>query len=128
MNGRLQGFLTILDMLAEVGIDLDDVTRQLQVDGVELFSDAFQSLLDQVDAKRNVLKTGVIKQQNLALGIYGDAVDAAVKQLSGDKFNTRIWAHEGSLWKDHGPTIAKIEKRLGWLDVLTTIDRERLQA
>jgi transaldolase/glucose-6-phosphate isomerase len=118
----------ILDMLAEVGIDLDDVTRQLQVDGVELFAEAFQSLLDQVDAKRNVLKTGVIQQQNLALGIYGDAVEAAVKQLNSDKFNTRIWAHDGSLWKDHGPTIAKIEKRLGWLDVLTTIDRARLQA
>ncbi len=117
----------ILDMLAEVSIDLDDVTRQLQVDGVELFSDAFQSLLDQVDAKRNVLKTGVIKQQNLALGIYGDAVEAAIKQLNSDHFNARIWAHDGSLWKDHGPTIAKIEKRLGWLDVHTTIDRARLQ-
>jgi len=118
----------ILDMLAEVGIDLDEVTRQLQVDGVELFSEAFQNLLDQVDAKRNVLQTGVIKHQNLALGIYGDAVDAAVKQLGNEHINARIWAHEGSVWKDHGPTIAKIEKRLGWLDVLQTIDRPRLKA
>jgi transaldolase/glucose-6-phosphate isomerase len=118
----------ILDMLAEVGIDLDEVTRQLQVDGVELFVEAFQNLLDQVDAKRNVLKTGIIKQQNLALGIYGDAVEAAVKQLDGEHFNARMWAKDATLWKDHGPTIAKIENRLGWLDVLTTIDRARLQA
>jgi transaldolase/glucose-6-phosphate isomerase len=118
----------ILDMLAEVGIDLDDVTRQLQVDGVELFVEAFQNLLDQVDAKRNVLKTGVIKRQSLALGTYGEAVETAIKQLNGEHFNARIWAHDGSLWKDHGPTIAKIENRLGWLDVLKTIDRPRLQA
>ncbi len=118
----------LLDMLAEVGIDLDEVTRQLQVDGVELFAEAFQNLLDQVDAKRQVLQTGVIKQQNLALGIHGDAVDAAVKQLSGDHTNARIWARDGSLWKDHGPTIAKIENRLGWLDVPKSMDRARLQA
>jgi transaldolase/glucose-6-phosphate isomerase len=117
----------ILDMLAEVSVDLDEVTSQLQVDAVDLFVEAFQNLLDQVDAKRNVLQTGVMQNQNLALSIYGDDVEAAIKQLNGEHTNARIWGKDGSLWKDHGPTIAKIENRLGWLDVLTTMDRARLQ-
>lgn len=116
-----------LDMLAEVGVDMDQVTNQLQLDGVTLFVEAFENLLTQVDAKRNVLATGVIEKQNLALGTYGDAVQAVLKSLEADHANARLWAHDGSLWKDQGGVKAKIENRLGWLDVLKTIDRERLK-
>ncbi|MEO8609915.1 MAG: bifunctional transaldolase/phosoglucose isomerase [Chloroflexota bacterium] len=116
-----------MDKLAEVGIDIEQVTNQLQLDGVALFVEAFENLLDQVDAKRNVLATGVIAKQNLALGTYGDSVDAAIKKLEADHFNARIWAHEGSLWKDQPAIITKIENRLGWLDTDKTIDLERLK-
>ncbi|MBZ0286486.1 MAG: transaldolase, partial [Anaerolineae bacterium] len=116
-----------MDKLAEVGVDIEQVTNQLQLDGVALFVEAFENLLDQVDAKRNVLATGVIAKQNLALGTYGDSVDAAIKKLEGDHFNERIWAHEGSLWKDQPTIITKIENRLGWLDTHKTIDIERLK-
>lgn len=116
------------DMLAEVGIDLDNITRQLQVDGVEQFIEAFENLLDQVDAKRNVLATGVMKAQEAALGIYGDAVKSSIKDMDNQKINPRLWGKDGSIWKDHGPTIARIESRLGWLDVFSTIDRTRLAA
>jgi transaldolase / glucose-6-phosphate isomerase len=116
-----------MDKLAEVGVDIEQVTYQLQLDAVALFVEAFENLLDQVDAKRNVLVTGVIQKQNLALGTYADAVEAAVKKLDGDHFNVRMWAHEGSLWKDQTNVISKIENRLGWLDTGETIDIERLK-
>src|SRR5690606_24676545 len=53
----------MLDLLAEVGIDLDQITKQLQVDGVEAFVDSFENLLNQVEGKRNVLHTGIIRHQ-----------------------------------------------------------------
>jgi transaldolase/glucose-6-phosphate isomerase len=118
----------IMDMLAEVGVDMEQVTRQLQVDGVEAFSESFRNLLDQVDAKRNVLQTGVIKRQEAAIGIHGNDVQAAIKDLDAQKFNSRLWDHDATLWKDHPSVVAKISERLGWLDVLKTIDRERLKA
>ncbi len=118
----------ILDLLAEVGIDLDQITRQLQVDGVEAFVDAFENLINQVDAKRNVLHTGIIRQQEFILGIYADAVKEELADLDKNFVNTRIWEHDGSVWKNHNIIMNQIRNRLGWLDVFTTIDRERLKA
>ncbi len=117
-----------LDMLAEVGVDVDSVTNQLQLDGVTLFVEAFENLLDQVDAKRNVLASDVITKQNIAIGIYGDEVDAALKKLESEHLNARLWAKDGSLWKEQTNIIAKIENRLGWLETDKTIDLARLKA
>ncbi len=118
----------IFDMLAEVGVDMEQVTKRLQDDGVELFSESFNSLLSRVEAKRNVLATGVMQQQRMALGIYGDDVQRVMKDLEHSHVNARIWGKDGSVWKDHGPTIARIQQRLGWLDVLQAIDLNRLKA
>lgn len=118
----------LLDMLAEVGIDLDQITAQLQLDGVDAFIDSFENLLNQVDAKRNVLRAGIIKQQELILGIYRDAVQHAITDMDRNFIPTRIWEHDGSVWKNHNLIINSIKERLGWLDVAQTIDRERLKA
>jgi transaldolase/glucose-6-phosphate isomerase len=117
-----------LDMLAEVNIDLDSVTDQLQTDGVEAFVDSFRSLIEQVDAKRNVLKTGVMKQMHSAIGPLADDVSAAIKDLDAQHAAARIWEHDGSFWKDNPQVVAKINDRLGWLDTHKTIDLARLHA
>ncbi|MFQ3568474.1 MAG: bifunctional transaldolase/phosoglucose isomerase [Aggregatilineales bacterium] len=118
----------VLDMLAEVGIELDQVTYQLQIDGVEAFSESFRNLLDQVDAKRHILQTGIIQRQEATLGVHGQEVAAAIKALDAQRVNARIWAHEGELWKENPTVAASIRQRLGWLDVLETIDLPRLKA
>ncbi len=118
----------LLDMLAEVGIDLDQITHQLQVDGVEAFTEAFENLLDQVDAKRNVLRTGIIRQQETVLSIYAEAVQAAIVELDENFINMRLWEKDGSIWKGGNTVIHAIRQRLGWLDVTQSIDRQRLQA
>ncbi|CAG1772388.1 partial transaldolase / glucose-6-phosphate isomerase, partial [uncultured bacterium] len=107
----------MMEMLAEVGIDMEQVTRQLQVDGVEAFAESFRNLLDQVDAKRNVLQTGVIKRQEISIGVHNSDVQTTIKELDTEQFNTRIWNRDATLWKDHPSIVAKIEDRLGWLDV-----------
>lgn len=117
----------IIDMLAEVGINMEDVTQRLQDDGVALFAKSFDELIAQVTAKRALMQTGMNAKHKLALGIYADAVDRAAKILKDKLFNSRLWNHDGSIWKAHGPTIARIENRLGWLDVMQTIDLGRLK-
>ena len=118
----------VMDRLVEVGIDLGQVTSRLQDDGVDAFIDAFETLIAQVAAKRTLLRSGIIERTRLALGIYQSDVKAAIKQLDAESANPRLWNKDGSLWKDHAPTIDKIVKRLGWLDYEATIDRKRLQA
>ncbi len=118
----------VLDRLAEVGIDLGQVTSRLQDDGVDAFIEAFETLISQVAAKRTLLRSGIIERSKLALGIYSRDVERAVAQLDADFANPRLWNKDGSLWKNHGPTMGKIVNRLGWLDIDRTIDRQRLQA
>jgi transaldolase / glucose-6-phosphate isomerase len=118
---------TVLDMLAEVGVDMTEVTDRLQTDGVDKFAQSFEELINQVEAKRAMLDKDTNRRQKAALGIYTDDQHEAARVLKDSFFNARLWNHDGSLWKDHGPTINKIENRLGWLDVLETIDLERLK-
>ncbi len=117
-----------LDRLAEVGIDFDQATRQLQLDGVAAFVESFENLLAQVSAKRDVLLTGVFARQQLALGAYDGAVRSALAGLERARANARLWDHDGRLWKDDPALVAKIENRLGWLDTSRTIDLERLKS
>ncbi len=118
----------MLDMLAEVNIDLDQVTTQLQTDGVEAFSESFRSLLEQVEAKRDILQTGVIRRQEMVLGVLAEKVDEAIKELAAESANARLWSRDGTLWKDHPQIATKIYDRLGWLETNETIDLNRLKA
>lgn len=130
INKELDGYLApqeVLDRLAEVGIDMEQVTTRLQDDGVDAFIDSFETLITQVAAKRTILKTGVMERTKTALGIYANNVDHAIEKMDGDFANSRLWTKDGTLWKNHGPTMEKIVNRLGWLDIRETIDRERLQ-
>lgn len=119
---------SLLNMLTDVGIELDQITNRLQSDGVEAFATAFDELLRQVAGKRDFLQSGVTGRKKMALGIYGDSVRRTLNMLSKEYFNSRLWNRDGSLWKDHAPTIARITNRLGWLDVLDTVDIDRLKA
>ena len=107
-----------LEKLAEVGIDLEEVTRQLQDAGVAAFAADFARLIRQVDAKRRAL----------SLGKYASVVAAATEELSNQQFNARLAQRDGGIWKEDAEIRAKIEQRLGWLDVRETIDYSRLQA
>jgi transaldolase/glucose-6-phosphate isomerase len=116
-----------LDMLLEVGIHMDKITQQLQFDGVEQFIDAFETLINQVEAKRVALKTGIMARQKVALGIYREQIEDTLNSLSKDHINARIWNKDATVWKDSPAIMEKISNRLGWLDVLDTIDIERLK-
>jgi transaldolase / glucose-6-phosphate isomerase len=117
-----------IDMLLEIGISMDQVTHQLQVDGVEKFIDAFETLISQVEAKRVAIKTGIMARQKAAFGIYRDQVEGVLTQLSNEHINSRIWAKDASVWKDNPAVIETILNRLGWLDTPETIDIDRLQS
>lgn len=86
----------VMDKLAELNIDIEQVTYRLQVDGVDAFSDAFETLLDQVKAKLTVINSGIMVRQKMALGIYGESVTKALKKIDKDFVNGRLWSKDGS--------------------------------
>lgn len=117
-----------LDKLAEVGVELEDINRMLQQDGVEAFVDSFEKLLRAVEGKREMLRAGVIQRQSAVVGGHEPGVRRMVDYLEDRKANRAIWHKDASFWKDAAIHQQNIRNRLGWLFCLTDgrIDRKRL--
>jgi transaldolase/glucose-6-phosphate isomerase len=105
-----------LKALADAGIDMDEVTDELLVDGVKQFEDAMNRLLAGIDERRATVITG--RPATIHGTIPDDvqpAVAARVKQAMDDTVAQRVWRRDPSLWG--GPGVPEIEDRLGWLTV-----------
>ncbi len=102
-----------LARLAELGIDLDSVTKQLQDAGVTAFAKSFEDLMSSIAARREALLAE--KRTffaNLRQGQSG--VEMALAQMGQENVIARIWAHDHTLWK---PEPKEITNRLGWLHI-----------
>lgn len=117
----------VLDMLAEVGVSLDMVTKSLLEDGVEKFLTSFQNLMSVIEGKRKMLKAGVMARQTAVLGAYRQGVEETVEELKDAP--SQIWGRSAEWWREELHHRESIINRLGWLDVLDgRIDHARLQA
>ncbi|HZY95680.1 MAG TPA: bifunctional transaldolase/phosoglucose isomerase [Candidatus Cybelea sp.] len=103
--------------LQDAKISLFDVTHQLQVDGVQLFSDSFAALLGAIVYKQKLLESNGAERVRLSLNASQPAYDAALERLASSDFLKRIWAHDATLWSNDPDAVAIIKKSLGWLDI-----------
>ncbi len=69
-----------LEALAQAGVDLDAITDQLQVEGVDAFANSFHSLMDSVENKRKAILAGS-NGFSTALGSAETAVAHAQAEL-----------------------------------------------
>ena len=102
-----------LARLAQVGIDLNQITEQLSVDGVEAFEKSMRQLLDSLREKRSKLVSTQIDRQQLSLGAVQSAVDARLGQWQKEDFNRRLWAKDYTLWSPK--PVPELTDRMGWL-------------
>ena len=105
-----------LEALAAAGIDLDQVTEELLVDGVEQFEEAMKRLLAGIEERRAAVVTGQPSriQARLPLLLQGPVAER-VKRAVADDVAQRVWRRDAALWG--GPGVPEIENRLGWLTV-----------
>jgi transaldolase/glucose-6-phosphate isomerase len=103
--------------LQDAKISLFDVTHDLQLEGVQLFSDSFAALLGAIVYKQKLLASGGAERVRLALGTSQSAYDAALDRLAGEDFLKRLWGHDATLWSSDADAAAIIKKALGWLDI-----------
>src|ERR1700704_338160 len=89
-----------LKLLAEIGVDLDQVTNELELEGGEAFTKAFEKLL-----------------QGHSLGPLQPAVDTQVAKLQKEDAPRRLWAKDSTLWSADPAKRDEIRDRLGWLNV-----------
>jgi transaldolase/glucose-6-phosphate isomerase len=113
----LRGAGEVMRGLQDAKISLFDVTHQLQIEGVKLFSDSFAALLGAIVYKQKLLESGGADRIRMTLAQSQSAYDAALDQLTSADFLKRIWAHDATLWSNDADAIAIIKTSLGWLDI-----------
>ena len=106
-----------LKQLADVGVDLDQVTRELEVEGVDAFTKSFVTLLDTLRRESQKIKAGKGPRQWYSLGKLQPKVDARVAQLQKEDAPRRLWAKDSTLWTSDPAKREEIRDRLGWLSV-----------
>jgi transaldolase / glucose-6-phosphate isomerase len=106
-----------LKQLADVGVDLDQVTRELEVEGVESFTKSFVTLIDTLRKESQKIKAGKGPRQWYSLGALQPKVDARIAQLQKEDAPRRLWAKDSTLWTSDPKKREEIRDRLGWLTV-----------
>jgi transaldolase / glucose-6-phosphate isomerase len=99
--------------LASVGIVMKDVTDKLTADGVKLFADAFDKLLEAVE--KNTKPAGASKVTPPTATLPADLEGAVKKNVSDWRAIgkvTRLWNGDASLWTGEDEA-----KWLGWLNI-----------
>ena len=100
--------------LASVGIVMRNVTDKLTVDGVKLFSDAFDKLLETVEKNTHRPATPQVNAQSAKLPAdLDEAVKKNVKDWRAGGKVRRLWQKDASLWTDDDETAW-----LGWLNIV----------
>jgi len=108
---NVEGARQVLRELAAAGIDMDKVTTDLRVDGVKLFADSIDKLLEGIANKKQKLQQGSVGAHEAQLGALEGAVNTRLEQLERTAVVRRIAEKDAGLWKSNG------RERLGWLQV-----------
>src|SRR6266571_1778119 len=117
IDENVDGAKRQLKQLAEFGVDLDQVTRELEVEGVEAFTKAFESLRATIKKESQNIKAGKGPRQGDSLGALQPKVDARVAQVQKADAPRRLWAKDSTLWTSDPAQREAIRDRLGWLNV-----------
>ena len=100
------------DALESLGISIDQVTQELEDEGVRSFADAFTALLASVEERRGAAVR--------ALGPLADSVAKRVALLQSDHVPGRMHAIDPTLWSTDPGGQAEIRIRMGWLKLPET--------
>jgi transaldolase/glucose-6-phosphate isomerase len=132
--------------LAQLGIDLEEVGKKLQDDGVAAFAKSFDDLMAALEKKRaamagrdgssareshggepsratgtpfNTSQGATLNRQELRLGKHQARVTKRLKAWEAAKFLERLWQKDPTLWSPE--PVPEITDRLGWLELPETM-------
>jgi transaldolase/glucose-6-phosphate isomerase len=100
--------------LDAAGIDLRQVTQELEVEGVQLFEKSFESLLQALETAAKDIKEGRGPRMWYQLGTLQPEVDAVVKELQQAEAPKKVWSKDASFWPGAQEDPARW---MGWLNV-----------
>ena len=99
----------VFTRLKKLGISMGRVTEELEEEGVRIFREAFEALLDTLEKRRSEAQEG--------LGSLASPVARRVAQFEEQHIPARLHAVDPSIWTADLTGQAEIRKRLGWLNL-----------
>ena len=120
----VDGARRTIEELATVGIDLNQVTEQLQKEGVDAFINSFDGLFESIQSKRDAIISGILDRMTSTLGSYSDKVQETIKEADKQQWVRKIWHKDASLWKDDEASQKIIKNALGWLTVVEQLSEQ----
>ncbi|MFW5713609.1 MAG: bifunctional transaldolase/phosoglucose isomerase [Brevefilum sp.] len=97
------------EKLADLGISIDEITQELEDEGVEKFADSFNALIETIEDQRQEYRSG--------LGNQAEALSSEVQVLKAGDVVERIYRNDPTIWTNSKEGMDEIQKRLGWLDL-----------
>jgi len=97
----------VLDSLPKAGIDLVEVSAELEDEGVKSFIASYRELLRTID-KRS-------KEFQKSLGILAEPVRKSIQDLESQQFSKRLEEKDADLWTKDPEGQKEIRNRLGWV-------------
>ncbi|HEY5983756.1 MAG TPA: bifunctional transaldolase/phosoglucose isomerase [Anaerolineales bacterium] len=113
----LDGARDLMLQLERAGISMDQVTSELETEGIEIFSASIDDLLKTIESRR--------VDAARMLGPLAAETAQRIDRLAADSFLDRFCAKDPTLWSDEPAAQAEISRRMGWLDLPQTA-RKRL--
>ncbi len=113
LDEDLPGSRRQLRELAEVGVDLRQVTAELEVEGVEAFAKSFDSLLATLERAAADIRAGKGPRQWHSLGTLQPVVDEAASRLQKDDATRKMWSRDATFWVPG----TEPDRWMGWLSV-----------
>ncbi len=95
--------------LESVGISMKKVTQELEEEGVQTFSESYNSLIASVKIRREAAL--------VELGPLAKAVSGRISKFEADKFLSRFYSLDGSLWTNDPKGQEEVRIRMGWLNL-----------
>lgn len=105
----------VLEQLAEVGLNLDQATQQLEEEGVEKFNKPFDLLMKTLQEKSRAALGEPVDRMSFNLAACRKVCQTRIKGLEGEQFGSRLWRKDASLWKAQKADQEVIRNSLGWL-------------
>ncbi len=112
----------VMERIPALGVDIDQVTQQLEDEGVRKFSDAYAALMKPLEDKKDSALHQPVDKQSFSLGSLEKELKDRIEGLGHDHFAARLWQKDPSLWKNDETGWKAIKNQLGWLHVAEKLE------
>ena len=111
----ISGARAHIQAIEALGISIDQVTADLEREGVAKFAAAYTGLLETLEERASAFRA--------EMAPLLPEISTVLEQLEREEVGRRLWSHDPSLWTSKSDEIEELRNRLGWLDLPQSMEQ-----